>query len=185
VVFKAFLQIAIENDGALQPEHKRIWLLFQLSNYLPGFETFHPFLQVKRCLNRASDEALGSLIADLERIHCDLLPSSKIIFALDEAQRATRLYRSPLLSSSIPNKFRSILPEIVNVFLRSSVQVIVSGTGLSMEEVEDPLISSAGKPSGQFETFVDFGMFDNPQHLETTLQQFTPPSFFDSSTCSF
>jgi hypothetical protein len=32
VVFQLFLQLAIQVDGRLQEKHKRIWLLFQLSD---------------------------------------------------------------------------------------------------------------------------------------------------------
>jgi len=53
----------------------------------------------------------------------------------------------------------------------------VSGTGLSLEEVEDALTSSVRKPPGQFETFVELGMLDDP---EATMRQYIPPFILES-----
>jgi hypothetical protein len=61
VVFQLFLQLAIEVDGKLQEKHKRIWLLFQLSNQLgPPGGTLHPFVQIiRKCLRHASLKLLS------------------------------------------------------------------------------------------------------------------------------
>jgi hypothetical protein len=50
------------------------------------------------------------------------------------------------------------------------VKIVVSGTGLSLEEVEDDLTSSVGKPLGRFETFVELGMLDDPPETGATLR---------------
>lgn len=113
VVFELFLQLAIARDRSILPEHRRIWLL---CNPLPGFETPHPFVTMKRCLDRASDRALTFLIYDFERVHRRYFPRSKFFITLDEAQVASRLNRFSFLSSSNPTKSRSVLREIVKVF---------------------------------------------------------------------
>ena len=182
VVFDLFLQLAIALDGSLRPEHQRLWLMFQLSNRLPQLKTMHPFVRMMRCLDCASDRALSTLFYRLEDIHSRHFPSSRIIFALDEAQQAMRLYRHSFLSSSNPTKFRSILPQIVRVFLRLSVKVVVSGTWLSYEEVEDPQGFGVGKPPGQFRIFNNLGMFDTRLKLEATLRRYIPPSFLESDS---
>ena len=180
VVFRLFLQLAKARDGHVGPKHQRLWLLFQLSNPLPGFETPHPFVMMNECLNRASDGALRTLIQDFERIRLEYFPETRFTIALDEAQQAVRLYRFCFLSSGEPFKLRSILCEIVKVFSSLSVRIVVSGTGLSLEEVEDARNSSVGKPLGQFEAFVELGMFDNPLKLEATLQRYIPTSILES-----
>jgi hypothetical protein len=180
VVFRSFLQLAKARNGNVGPEHQRHWLLFQLSNPLPGFETPHPFVTMKECLERASDDALTTLIKDFEQIRMQYFPESRFTIALDEAQHAVRLHRFCFLSSGQPTKFRSILREIVKVFSILTVKIVVSGTGLSLEEVEDALNSSVGKPLGQFETFVELGMFDDPPKLETTLRRYIPSPILES-----
>ena len=181
VVFRLFLQLAEAHDGYIGPEHQRLWLLFQLSNPLPGFRTPHPFVtMIKECIDLASDSALETIIKDFERIRMRYFPGSGFTIALDEAQQAVRLHHFCFLSYSEPTAFRSILREIVKVFDSLAVKIVVSGTGLSLEEVEDALNSGVGKPLGQFETFVELGMFDNPLKLEATLQRYIPSSILES-----
>jgi len=56
VVFQLFLQLAVQVDGALQEKHKRIWLLFQLSDQVVPFGGSHPFVRILRtCLSNASE----------------------------------------------------------------------------------------------------------------------------------
>ena len=64
VVFQLFLQLAIEVDGKILEKHKRIWLLFQLSDHLGGHSgPFHPFVQIiNKPLTHASNEALITLM---------------------------------------------------------------------------------------------------------------------------
>jgi len=40
--------------------------------------------------------------------------------------------------------------------------------------------SSVEKPLGQFETFVDLGMFDNHLQLEATVKQYIPSHILES-----
>src|SRR5258708_4517081 len=55
VVFQLFLELAIEVDGKILEKHKRIWLLFQLSDRLGGLHG-HPFVQIiTKPLLHASD----------------------------------------------------------------------------------------------------------------------------------
>ena len=183
VVFELFLQLAVAPDRRILPEHPRIWLLFQLCNPLPGFETPHPFITMKRCLDRASDRALTFLINDFERrVHQQYFPTSKFFITLDEAQVASRLNRFSFLSSSDRTKSRSVLREIVKVFSVLVSQIVVSGTGLSLEDVEDDLTSGVGKPRGRFKTFVDFGMLDDPLKLGATLRKYIPPFMLESDS---
>ena len=182
LVLRMFLRVAKSRNGNIGPEHQRLWLLFQLSNPLPGFVTSHPFVTMKECLNCASDDALSTIIKDFEQIRTEYFPESRFTIALDEAQQTVRLHRFSFLSAREPTKFRSILREIVKVFSKLMVMIVVSGTGLSLEEVEDALHSSVAKPLGKFETFVDLGMFDDPLKLEATVKQYIPSRILESSS---
>ncbi|KAF8224450.1 hypothetical protein L208DRAFT_1461528 [Tricholoma matsutake] len=46
VIFQLFLQLTIVVDGKLQEKHKRIWLLFQLSDQLYRGGILHPFVHI-------------------------------------------------------------------------------------------------------------------------------------------
>ncbi|KIM71364.1 hypothetical protein PILCRDRAFT_93899, partial [Piloderma croceum F 1598] len=128
VVFQLFLQLAILVDGNLQEKHKRIWLLFQLSDQLGTHNALHPFVRIIRnCLRQASDAVLDKLVERLNPIREKYLPyNSRFIFGLDEAQRATRLYPYSFVSSNNDGVFRSIIREICKVFTKSPIKLVVS-----------------------------------------------------------
>ena len=119
VIFQLFLHLAIVVGGKLQEKHKRIWLLFQLSDQLPGGGILHPFVQI------ITNEALVTLFERLTGIREKYLPQSHFIVVLDEAQRATRLYPYSFLSSSSHGIFRSIIREIVKVFTQPRMTLVV------------------------------------------------------------
>jgi hypothetical protein len=179
VAFKAFLELAIEVDGALQEKHKRSWLLFQLS----GCVGTHPFVRImKKCLYNASDQALDELILQLDGIRRTHLPMSRFIVGLDEAQWAETLYRSVFLSSTSPTgtKFQSILHEMVAVFSQlPGVKLVVSGTGVSLEEIEDA-IASGGSKRTAVQLFHELGMFDTWPKLQLFLKRYIPASILES-----
>ena len=173
-VFQLFLQLAIVVDGKLQEKHKRIWLLFQLSDQLSRGGILHPFVQIiKKCLRHASNEALVTLIERLTDIREKYLPQSHFIVALDEAQRATRLYPYSFISSSSDGVFRSIIREIVKVFTQPQMTLVVSGTRVSLAELEDALASGVSKP-GAVKLFHQLGMFDTWPKLKPFLERYIP-----------
>jgi hypothetical protein len=72
--------------------------LFQLSN--PNGTPDHPFIQIIRKLDRASDKTLDTLIARLADIRKTHLRQRHFIFVLDEAQQAARLYPYSFIAST-------------------------------------------------------------------------------------
>jgi hypothetical protein len=181
VVFQLFLQLAILVDGNLQEKHKRIWLLFQLSDQLgPHSGTLHSFVQIIRnCLRHASNEALDILVGRLNDIRKKYLPRSHFIFGLDEAQRAATLYPYSFISSTSDREFRSIIREIVKVFTKSPMKLVVSGTGLSLADLGETMASGVGKPAG-VELFHQLGMFDTWLKLKPFLERYVPASILES-----
>jgi hypothetical protein len=181
VVFQLFLQLAIQVDGRLQEKHKRIWLLFQLSDDLHPFSGLHPFVQIIRnCLRHASSDALDALIGRLINIRRDILSGSHFILGLDEAQRASRLYPRSFISSTDPDKFRSIIREVVKVFTKLPIKLVVSGTGLSLAELQEAMASGVSKPFEAVKLFHKFGMFDTWPKLKLYLERYIPASVLES-----
>jgi hypothetical protein len=181
VVFELFLELAIKIDKSLQEKHKRIWLLFQLSEDLnPPSITTHPFIRImKNCLGNASFEALDTLIRRLDNIREKHLPPSKFIIGLDEAQRAIRLYPHSFISSANKEIFRSILREVATVFTSYSLKLVVSGTGVSLEELEEAMHSGVSKPAA-VKLFHDLGMFDTWPKLKPFVERYVPTSVLES-----
>ncbi|KAF8352173.1 hypothetical protein F5887DRAFT_16705 [Amanita rubescens] len=181
VVFKFFLQVAIQVDGGLQEKHKRIWLLFQLFDILdPHGGSFHPFLRIIDKLHGASDAALNTLIGDFNSIIDEYIPKSRFILGLDEAQRATRLYPYSGISSTNPKVFRSIIRDMVKVFTKVSIKLVVSGTGLSLADLEEGMASGVSKPAEGVEVFHELGMFDTWPKLKSFVERYVPLSILES-----
>jgi hypothetical protein len=181
VIFQLFLQLAIQVHGTLQEKHKRIWLLFQLSDELLSFSGLHPFVRIIRnCLRHASDAALDTLVERLNNILRDILPGSHFILGLDEALWASRLYPRSFISSTKPNEFRSIIREVAKVFTKSPIKLIVSGTSLSLAELEVAVASGVSKPAEAVQLFHKLGMFDTWPKLKSFLERYIPASIFES-----
>jgi hypothetical protein len=173
VVFQLFLQVAIQVHGSLQEKHKRIWLLFQLSDDLaPSGGNWHPFVRIiVGCLRRASNEALDAPVERLDDIRHDYLQDSPFILALDEAQWASRLYPRSFISSTELGNFQSIIREVVDVFTKLPIKLLVSGTGLSLTECEDAITSGVSKPAGEVQLFHKLGIFDTWPKLKSFLER--------------
>jgi hypothetical protein len=180
VIFQLFLRLAIVVDGKLQEKHKRIWLLFQLSDQLPRGGILHPFVRIiKKCLRHASNEALVTLIERLTGIREKYLSQSHFSVMLDEAQRATRLYPRSFISSTSDRVYRSIVREIVKVITQSRMTLVVSGTGLSLAELEETMASGVSKP-GSVVLFHQLGMFDTWLKLKPFLERYIPASILET-----
>jgi hypothetical protein len=185
VVFELFLQLAIQVDGTLQEKHKRIWLLFQLSDDLVSPSRGpHPFVRIMGCLKRASEEALKELVGRLHDILGKYFTQEPphFIFGMDEAQHASRVCPRPFLSSSNSNNFRSIIRLVVEVFTNQlRIKLIVSGTGLSLADVQESMSSGVFK-SVTVRLFHELGMFDTWPKLEPFLKLYVPEPFLESKS---
>jgi hypothetical protein len=181
VVFKFFLQVAIQVDGGLQEKHKRIWLLFQLPDILnPHGGSFHPFLRIIDKIRGASDDALDTLIGGFNSIIDEYIPGSRFILGLDEAQQATRLYPYSGISSTNPKAFRSIIRDMVKVFTKVPIKLVVSGTGLSLADLEEAMASGVSKRAQGVEVFYELGMFDTWPKLKSFVERYVPLSILQS-----
>jgi hypothetical protein len=80
--------------------------------------------------------------------------------------------------SSDSNQYRSIIREIAQVFTEPQVDLIVSGTGLSLEELQEALASGVSKRD--VFVFHELGMFDTWTKLKPFIERYVPPSFLQS-----
>jgi hypothetical protein len=167
----------------LQEKHKRIWLLFQLSDELaPLGEELHPFVSIiKRCLRHASSEALDTLVGRLGAIRHKYLSGLRFILGLDEAQRASRMYPQSFISSTNPDRFRSIIHEIVRVFIKWPIKLIMSGTSVSLKDFECAMASGVAK-SEAVRVFHKLGMFDTLPKLKSFVERYVPASILESDS---
>jgi hypothetical protein len=177
VVFELFLDLAIKVDEELLEKHKHAWLLFQVS-----YQTVagHPFVQIMDCLHQASGKALDLLINRLG----DIRIKHKFwdfIIGLDEAQRATRLYPRSFVSSTNPEVSRSILREIVKVFTKQPIKLVVSGTGVSMDELRGAVVSGVSKTIN-VDMYHDLGMFNTWSSLKSFLDRYLPAGFLETQS---
>jgi hypothetical protein len=180
--FQLFLELAKDVDGKLQEKHKRIWLFFQLSDgVIPYSGNWHPFLRIISCLRHARDEILDGLIRRLDTIRRDYLLDSHFILGLDEAQHASRMYPRSFISSTNPAEFRSIICEVTAVFTNLPIKLVVSGTSLSLVEVQNAITSGVSKPL-EVESFHELGMFDTWPKLEKFLKLYIPATILESNS---
>ena len=185
VVFQLFLELAIEVDGEILEKHKRIWLLFQLSDRLGGRSgTLHPFVRImEKSLTHASNEALIALVNRFPDILDQYIRHTHFIIGLDEAQRAARQYPNSFVSSTSNGRPRSIICEIVKVFTKLPIKLVVSGTGLSLEDMREAMASGVSK-SGEVEVFHRLGMFDTWPKLELFVKRYIPSSILETPSGS-
>lgn len=128
--------------------------------------------------SRSANEALVTLIERLTGIREKYLLRLHFIVVLDEAQRATRLYPYSFISSNSDDVFRSIIREMVKVFTQPRMRLVVSGTGLSLAELEEAKASGVSKP-GAVMLFHQLGMFDTSK-LKSFLQCYIPTSILET-----
>jgi hypothetical protein len=185
VVFEQFLELAIQMDGHLQQRHKHPWLTFQLSNLLdPNDCDIHPSNKID--LGGAAPDALRTPVRQrlstirTKSFHHD----PRFFFVLDEAQVAARSSPSAFVSSKDLSKPRSILRAIIDVWVAltlPNIPFIVSGTGLSLDTVDEVFSSGVGKPAAQgFYVFHDVGSFDTKESQRTYLDHYIPQSLLTS-----
>jgi hypothetical protein len=123
----------------------------------------YPFNKID--LGGAAPDALRTLVRQrLSTIRTKYFHHDpRFFFVLDEAQVTARSSPSAFVSSKDLSKPQSILRAIINVWVALSLlnnPFIVSGTGLSLDTVNEGLSSGVGKPTQGFDVFHDIGSFD-------------------------
>jgi hypothetical protein len=190
VVFELFLEVAVKMDGCLQEKHKLAWLMFQLSNVPNRSDRSpHPFTRVNlNCLGGAAPEALDELVGRLHAIRTKYFRHyPHFFFVYDEAQVAAESSPHAFMSSKGGEIWPSKLREVIRVSAEidnPTIRFIVSGTGLSLETVNEVLASGVGKPptNGGFALYHKVGGFDTEESQRAYLDRYVPRSVLASSS---
>jgi hypothetical protein len=125
---------------------------------------------MKNCLPNASPAALERLINRLPDIRKEYSLGSSFILA-------ARSFPCCFLSSN-SKRYHSIIREIAQVFTGQKASLVVSGTGLSLEDQQKTLASGVSKPG--ISMFHELGMFDTWAKLKTFIENYLPTHFLQS-----
>jgi hypothetical protein len=183
-LFRVFLECASAMPGGITENHKGRWLLIQVApaTLLARPDIFRAFTKLTGGLDSQTlEEAIQSEFITVTEL---LAPQPSNLFCvLDEAQVPTNLFLDRFLSETEPAQPRAILREIILTWTSILPNLIVSGTGISMQEVETVLSSAISKPSDvKPETVTDLGAFDNEKDQRTYLEYYLPPGFLDTAS---
>lgn len=177
VCFRVFLECAAAIDGGITENHKIRWLLIQLA---PVTLLKRPdiFLTLTQLVGTASSGYLGGATIEESSTITQLLPQPSTLFCvLDEAQVLTK-NSGYFRSDTHPATDRPILRPIIHTWNTILPDLIVSGTGISMQEVERVINSVVVKPGGP-ETVTEIGGFDDENDQRAYLEQYCPPGYLD------
>lgn len=182
-IFRVFLECASNMLGGITEDHKGHWLLIQLMpQALLGLpDVFSAFTQL--VAGASIDDLRTTIQEELGRIRHLLATHSEqpaLFCVLDEAQVPTSKLSDYFRSDNDAAQPRPILREIIRAWMHSIPNLIISGTGVSMQEMETVLGSVVAKEGPQPKTETDLGAFDNEQSQRAYLECYLPPNFLDS-----
>jgi hypothetical protein len=167
LIFRVFLERASASTPAgIVDEHKRRWLLVQLApETLLGSDIFK---DLTVSLMAASDhyllEGVNSELGEVRKLLS--LPSSDLFCVLDEAQIPANMFSECFLSETEPVQPRPILRQLIASWTPIFSNLIISGTGISMDKLEIVLGSVVAKESSLPQiTITDTGAFEAKSQL--------------------
>ena len=178
--FRVFLQCTARMHGRITDDHKLRWLLIQVAPVTLLAES-DMFLELTEVAGRASDEYLQNAIGFEKSTIKDLLPQRSTLFCvLDEAQVLTK-DSDYFRSDEEPNESRPILCPIVLNWRKYCPNLIISGTGISMQKVETVFGFAVAKEGLHPVTVTEVGGFDDEDGRRAYLEQYFPPGLLDTS----
>jgi hypothetical protein len=178
LVFRIFLENASNMSGGIREEHKHHWLLLQIAPTI--LLKSDPFRTLMENLRDAPDGYLSTQIGTENNTIDTLLNSQKLFCVLDEAQVPTELASKCFRSRQNPGEDRPILSELIVAWNESFPDLIVSGTGISMENIEVVLGSNVAKEGSGVRTFTDLGVFDFGEGQLEYMKQYLPSEVLDT-----
>jgi len=178
VCLHIFLESAVAVDGGITEDHKQRWLLIQLASptLLQRSDIFSTLVQL---VGEASSKYLEGAIVRMN-IKIKELTGSPLFCVLDGAQALIKnldYFRSDTESV----KRRPILCPIIRGWSLILPNLIVSGTGMSMQEAESTVGSAVAKEGDPPKTLTEIGGFDDEDGRRAYLKRYFPPGFLDTS----
>ncbi|KIM30016.1 hypothetical protein M408DRAFT_100172 [Serendipita vermifera MAFF 305830] len=176
LAFRLFLQRALEEDGGLTDDHKGLWLLLQVApKVLLGTQT-DIFSDCVKKLKGLSESKMKAVIkSELKQIQTYLPQEATLFCVLDEAQVAMDKFQDCFRSELREEESRPILRQIILAWRAVCPNLIISGTGVSMQELEAIIGSAVAKESGEeSQTYTDLGSFDDEMAQCAYFEQYLP-----------
>jgi len=181
-IFRIYLESA-KASGGIKDEHKGRWLLLQVSPWF--LQTGDVFSRQFWKLKGADSDTLEFLLEIEAKSIEKLLGGAPIFCVLDEARVPANSYKGCFRSRQDLGIERPIHSQIIEDWLAYCPNLIVSGTGLSMQEINTVLGSANGKLPGLPPILVtDVGAFDTGESQRAYLSRYLPPGFLASKLAS-
>lgn len=195
LLLNLFVEEARKLPGGLQEkEHRRLWVLLQAQPQIfdetkKGEDIFTRLIQLLRQsdLNdlkhriHAQYESLSSLNQKIVNPASKQLETPPFFCVLDEVQVTVHLRLGEFKSDTKPAK-HPILREIwllwTDVLKPEQMRVILSGTGIETQALEDTLDSAACKVHNYNTVYVT-GAFEDPETQAKYIKRYIPASFDD------
>jgi hypothetical protein len=175
-----------QEAGVFTDEHKEIWLLLQAVPELAlqsSFDIFHFISSEIRALALEPKDRESYLAAVKRSIRIDHgIDVHDLFCVIDEAQSPAEMYEDYFVSDKNQAISRPVLSEMVKSLSSHMPKLIVSGTGLSMQAVEEVLGSAVAKVSApKVRRFTNLGAFDGSEDQLRYMTKYVPPLFFEGS----
>ncbi|PVF95100.1 hypothetical protein CPB86DRAFT_604772 [Serendipita vermifera] len=181
LIFRLYIEYAKQTSKKLTDEHKKKWLLLQIaSEELVGLDIFEEYMG---WFGRASSLYLEQqLREERHKIKTTLKTKISDIFCvLDEAQFPASKLFDYFQSSNDMTTPRPILRELIQAWTSQFPCLIISGTGMSMQEMETIISSAAAKEPNEKFALTDLGTFDNLEHQQAYLKRYLPNDYLCSN----
>jgi hypothetical protein len=187
-IFHEFIKAAKKHYGrdslSKISDIKRQWLLFQVLPLVRVDEKDPFVLLSNRCFFGVDPDVLETLEYEfnLKKVLEDYYDPSrdKLFFVLDEAQVAGVQHLS-CFADATGTVRRPVLDQIVKFLTeaRYSASLIVSGTGFSLDNFKNAVVSSTAKVSWDSQWSIEYntGDFMDQATQKAYLQQFLPPTY--------
>ena len=174
-----------EMSDGITKNHRKCWLLIQLAP-VTLLQKPNIFLAITWLAGGASEEYLTVAIQHEAQITKQLLPQPPTLFCmLDGVQVLTKAsdHFQSAANSVIP---QPILHPIVCEWSSILPDLIVSGTGISMQEVKTVISSAVAREgdAGCPETVTEIGGFDDEGGQQAYLKQYFPPGILTQEIVS-
>ncbi|KAF7299399.1 hypothetical protein MIND_00889500 [Mycena indigotica] len=175
-VLLLFLESVNDSNSDLREEHKKWWLLVQLSPHSLTRDTiWDPFEMLASLINTEQDTYLAENIRDALRKIRKITGNEKLVIAIDEAQMGLELLTHAFRGKK---KLLHILIEAFRELTGDQCTLVCAGIDLPQSEFVDT-------DGSDFVWTSDTGAFDDPNEQEKYVIKFLPPSLRDSPTGQF
>jgi hypothetical protein len=187
LLLNLFIEVAkCSQTGLKQKEHRRLWTLLQVHpEIIKGHFYGDIFADLTGRLRHMTSENLKDLFMEAHTKLCDLLAVSNgeltLFNVLDEVQEAVTLCIGDYQSNDQTTP-RPLLPEIFcvwSILLGSKFPLILSGTGINYQLIDETLGSGHVK-ARPYARLHDIGAFDDRRSQAAYIQQYFPPTLFQS-----